>query len=462
MKRTTPLLLAGLWATFANAAEVSDLTYTDNGSAVTITSCDEAATGALTIPGTLGGLPVTTIASQAFSGCSGLTSIELPSSVTTIENSAFYRCSGLASINLPSGLSSIALSTFSGCSSLSSITIPASVTSIGASAFRECSALTEVVIPVGVTEIANHSFAWCSQLSSVTIPEGVTSLESSCFYNCSSLGSLALPASLESFGSQALYGCRSLSELLLAEGNTSFSLVDGVLFNADGTRLIQYPPALPGASYTVPEGVTEIATWSMSEMQNVTSLTLPSTLEVIGSRALYQNFSLTEVVFTGSVSRIEDAAFFRCYGLDSITLPATLTELGSSVFGQCSSLEEVVFEGDKPTGGEGTDAGFDETGIVAYGWTSGWGATFMGRPVELIGDALDVSIAIVAGVPTLTIDSSPGDVFQIYRSEDGVFGESPLVASLSADGSGSETVWEDSDGLDGAFYRVLRETPTLD
>ena len=63
---------------------------------------------------------ITTIGNYAFSGCSSLTSVTIPS-VTTIGNYAFY-----------------------GCSSLTSVTIPDSVTTIGYYAFRDCSSLTSV------------------------------------------------------------------------------------------------------------------------------------------------------------------------------------------------------------------------------------------------------------------------------------------------------------------------------
>ena len=55
------------------------------------------------------------IGEYAFSGCSGLTSITLPSGIFFIEECAFYGCSGLTSITLPSGVTSIRESAFENC-----------------------------------------------------------------------------------------------------------------------------------------------------------------------------------------------------------------------------------------------------------------------------------------------------------------------------------------------------------
>ena len=54
----------------------------------------------------------TSIADHAFSGCSGLTSINIPDGVTSIGNSAFYGCSGLTSIEIPNSVTSIGESLF--------------------------------------------------------------------------------------------------------------------------------------------------------------------------------------------------------------------------------------------------------------------------------------------------------------------------------------------------------------
>ena len=60
-------------------------------------------TGALAIPSTLGGCPVTSIGWCAFSGCEGLTSVTIPSSVTSIGMRAFEVCECLKVVYVSPG-----------------------------------------------------------------------------------------------------------------------------------------------------------------------------------------------------------------------------------------------------------------------------------------------------------------------------------------------------------------------
>ena len=53
-----------------HAADINDLTYDTSG--VTITDCDTAASGALVIPETIEGKPVTRIGDYAFRSCTSL------------------------------------------------------------------------------------------------------------------------------------------------------------------------------------------------------------------------------------------------------------------------------------------------------------------------------------------------------------------------------------------------------
>ena len=121
----------------------------------------------------------------AFSDCSGLTSLTIPSSVTSIGEYAFYGCSGLTSLTIPSSVTSIGESAFYGCSGLTSLTIPSNVTSIGESAFYGCSGLTSFTIPSSVTSIGWGAFCGCSGLTSIYVyTEKLPNMGSDVFDGC--------------------------------------------------------------------------------------------------------------------------------------------------------------------------------------------------------------------------------------------------------------------------------------
>ena len=130
---------------------------------------------------------VTSLGESCFYGCSGLTSITIPSSVTSLGKSCFQGCSGLTSITIPSSVTSLGKSCFAECLGLKSITIPSSVSSLGESCFLGCSGLTSITIPSSVTTLGSGCFSRCSGLTSINIPSSVTSLGSCCFEECSKL-----------------------------------------------------------------------------------------------------------------------------------------------------------------------------------------------------------------------------------------------------------------------------------
>ena len=154
------------------------------------------------------------IGGSAFSGCSSLTSVNIPNSVTSIGGGAFGSCSSLISINIPVSVTSIGRSTFSGCRSLTSINIPQNVTSIGDEAFYGCSSLTSVIIPNSVISMGEQAFSGCYSLTSVSLPDNLQIIKKKTFYGCSKLQKLEIPASVEYIYQEAFNGCNSLSEII--------------------------------------------------------------------------------------------------------------------------------------------------------------------------------------------------------------------------------------------------------
>ena len=225
-----------------------DFSYTHQGktlyyditssNSVKVAACDTTVNGDVVIPSSLEyngtTYSVTSIGSDAFSGCSGLTSVTLPNSVTSIEYSAFSGCSGLTSVSIPNSVTSIGIYAFYGCSGLTSVSIPNSVTSIGNYAFWGCSGLTSVTIPNSVTSIEGSAFSGCSGLTSVTIGTGVTSIGSYAFFDCSGLASVKCLASIPpSIGNNSFQNisdtclltvpCSSLEAYTASDWNTYFA-----------------------------------------------------------------------------------------------------------------------------------------------------------------------------------------------------------------------------------------------
>ena len=196
---------------------------------MTITDCDEAASGELVIPDTIEGNPVTSIGESAFSQCKSLTSITIPDGVTSIGLQAFFHCDGLTSITIPNSVTSIGVQAFVICTNLTSITIPDGVTSIGASAFSQCTSLTSITIPESVTSIGAEAFNRCTSLTSIAIPDSVISVGFGTFSQCTSLTNIAIPDSVTSIGDYAFGTCTSLTSITIPDSVTSigeFAFVD--------------------------------------------------------------------------------------------------------------------------------------------------------------------------------------------------------------------------------------------
>ena len=264
----------------------------------------------------------------AFNGCSGLTSLTLPSNVTSIGRYAFGGCRELTSLTIPSSVTSIGDGAFYDCRGLTSLTIPSSVTSIGESAFSFCSGLTSFAIPSSVTSIGDDAFRGCSGLTSLTIPSSVTSIGEGAFSDCSGLTNLTILSSVASIGKDTFRGCSGLTSLTISSSVIS--------------------PAFSGCtsltSLTITSSVTSIGSSAFSGCSGLTSLTIPSSVTSIGSSAFYGCSGLTSLTIPSSVTSIRSGAFSGCSGLTSIYVcPEKLPELGENVFEGCDAKNCTVY-----------------------------------------------------------------------------------------------------------------------
>ncbi len=321
-----------------------------------------------------------TLGTNAFSGCSSLTSIDLSeTSVTNLPGSnamssgwgMFYNCTSLSKVSLPSCLKTIGHSAFACCSSLDSIDLSRiGVTTINDYAFASCTSLTSIILPETLKTIGKRIFCICTSLVSIDlsntqiteIPDGSSAFISSYGYygmfgKCTSLESVILPTDLTTLGEHTFDGCSALKKNIDLSKMTKLTSIGDDAFQYCSS-LTSVGDKLPASLKTIGKyafnecksltsidlsstQVTEIGNYTFAYCSALTSIKLPTNLETIGVLAFYSCSSLKSIDLPSSLKTIEDA-FRSCSSLTSIDLSNTqVTEIGDYAFLSCSALTSI-------------------------------------------------------------------------------------------------------------------------
>ena len=260
-------------------------------------------------------------------------------------------------------VTAISKSAFATKSNLTSITIKNNGNlDIGASAFQDCNNLTSVIIeyigninnnPNNI-KINSYAFEGCEKLATVTLPNGVYSLNNTAFGSCKQLQSITIPKSVTYISpNNPFYNCTALTNITVDALNTTYKDVDGVLFDINGTALLQYPAGNTRTSYIIPDTVTIIGLNSFYNCKNLTSITIGKNVKSIGDNAFQGCSGLISIIIPYNVVTMGLAAFQDCSGLTNIEiqstiidvsfveLPIGITSISDNAFKGCTDLSNI-------------------------------------------------------------------------------------------------------------------------
>ena len=303
---------------------------------------------------------VTSIGTNAFSFCRGLTKVSIPNSVKTIGNWAFYRCTGLTTVTIGNSVTTIGDRAFNSCTSLTEVSIPNSVKTIEFRAFEGCTGLKTVTIGNSVTTIGESAFYSCTSLTEVSIPNSVTSIGSSVFEDCSGLKTVTIGNSVTTIVDGTFNGCTSLKTVIWNARNVQDTFLSETWIPKppfpDSDRLtefvfgeeVEYIPAYlcyqlaSLKKLVIGNSVTSIGNHAFFCCSGLTEVTIPNSVTSIGDYAFADCTGLTEITIPNAVTTIEGYAFTRCTGLKTVTIGNSVTTIEDGAFNGCTQMESVT------------------------------------------------------------------------------------------------------------------------
>ena len=248
------------------------------------------------------------------------------------------RSDSVTSIVIGSGITRIGSCAFWGMSNVTAVSIPATVTELGDYALVECEKITSIKLPDAVKTLPYAAFGDCSSLASVKM-SGVTHIENYAFQG-TAIKDFVLGKNLKSMSEYALFGT-SIASYNVESGNTAYSAADGVLYSADGSKLIAYPAGSTRTTFSIPSNVKSVESSAFARNSTLKSVDIPEGVTTLKSSAFQESYGLESVVLPDSLTEVGDYVFYGCSGLRTISFGEELSSTGYQMFGNCNSLEAL-------------------------------------------------------------------------------------------------------------------------
>ena len=409
-----------------------------------------------------------------FSGCTELTEVNfLPQSpVTYIPSDAFSGCSKLSTFIWPDSLLEIGASAFSGTPFTSAqLEIPATVKAIDQKAFSNCQNLTYLNIHAGVTFLGPRIAQFCDQFENFNVDpdnENYCSVDGVLFnkaqthileYPFGRKGTYTIPDNVTEITPQLFFNYYNLTGITIGEG---IHKIEEEAFR--GCQNME--------SVTFSSHIDTIGRGAFDGCSSLTSLTLPQSLTTIEKTAFFKCSGLISVTFPQSLTTIGQGAFMSCIGLSSMTMGSNVKKIESGAFNNCPNISSITcYATTPPTLGfmtfDGQGGGFFGDGIMktctlyvpksaveAYRAAEGWGDF-----ENIVGlESIEVDHTIVTKeprvMPNLKYEGFPQQLILLGNASTGT-----MKYKLGTDGEWiTEEPRAENAGVYEVYYKVVDGT----
>ncbi|PAT02727.1 hypothetical protein CI105_01855 [Candidatus Izimaplasma bacterium ZiA1] len=320
---------------------------------------------------------MTLIPDYMFQNCVSLKSIDLPTDVGIIGSFVFEN-TGLTSITLPSGLKRIGNSAFAN-TYLSALTLPTDLEMIGMEIIKNVDGINEITIPKDVFSISEGAFYMASGLNNIfvdtenttyvsvdgvlysadmtrlycypdnkpgtayTLPSTITLVPSRAINNNPYLKTVTIK---EDVSVSMLYNFNNLTgltgfEVTPGTGTAYFASEEGILYDASQEWIYRYPIAKTSTSFTIPNSVLYLDSYSFAYQKYLTSINLSSNLIGINSYAFYDCDTLSSFTTPLSLSFIRRYAFAEMDVLSTFTIAEGLIHLEDNIWNNSVNVKSL-------------------------------------------------------------------------------------------------------------------------
>ncbi len=202
------------------------------------------------------------------------------------------------------------------------------VTAIGINAFQKQKALSVMTLPEHLVTVGEHAFYDCDVLKSVYLPDSVREVGRTAFGYCPMIEEIRLNEGLTTIGTLAFYGAKETELTIPSTVETIGS--DAFKFNSRLTSIV------------IPATVKELGTSAFMNCYALESATVENGIESLPAGLFTECKMLTSFEIPDSVTSIGDSCFTKCAALQSITIPASVQTIGNKAFAEDTALAAVV------------------------------------------------------------------------------------------------------------------------